>query len=159
MKPYFPLFIPLDGERAVVIGAGRVACRRVESLLPFGAEITVIAPDACPAICALAEQGQIRLLLRGYAPGDLAGARIAVAAADSRAVNHAVSREASAAGIPVSVADCRGESTFYFPGIAREGTLVAGITASGTDHRLAARASAAVRECFRKLFSGESGGA
>ena len=157
MKPYFPLFVPLEGRRAVIVGGGAVALRRAESLLPFGAEVTVVAPAVCPELRALAGAGRLRLLVREYRPGDLAGAFLAVAAADVRAVNRSVAVEARAAGIPVSVADRKEESTFYFPGIARRGPLVAGITASGTDHRLAARASAAVRACFQKLLPEESG--
>ena len=152
VKPYFPMFISLSGEKVAVVGAGKIACRRVKSLLPFGAEITVIAPTICPELHDLAQQGRIRWEKRRYAAGDLTGARLVVSAADDRAVNHAVYLEAKAAAIPVSVADCKEESTFYFPGIAREGAVVAGVTASGTDHSLARQAAAAVRECLRKFM-------
>ena len=151
MEPYFPIFISLSGKKAVVIGAGAIACRRVKSLLPFGAEITVIAPEACGELDLLAKEGRIRLERRPYAPGDLSGAVIAVSAANDRAVNHGAFLEAKAAGIPISVADCKEESTFYFPGIAREGEVVAGVTASGSDHKLAKEAAAAVRECLRNF--------
>lgn len=152
MEPYFPIFISLADARVVVIGAGKIALRRLETLLPFGAEITVIAPEACEGIQMLNAAGKIRWERRGYQSGDLAGARLAVSAADKRSVNHAVFLEAEKLQIPVSVADCKEESTFYFPGVAREGALVAGITASGTDHALAKKAAEAVRACLKKLM-------
>lgn len=43
--PRFPLFVDLEGARAVVVGGGTVACRRIQVLLRFGAYVTVIAPD------------------------------------------------------------------------------------------------------------------
>ena len=151
MEPYFPIFISLSGEKVTVIGAGSIACRRVKSLLPFGAVITVIAPEVCEELEQLAKDGRIQLERRSYCAGDLSGSRLAVSAADKRNINHAVYQEAVAAKIPISVADCKEESSFYFPGIAREGPVVAGITASGTDHGLAKRVTAAVRDCLRKF--------
>lgn len=151
MEPYFPIFISLSGEKVTVIGAGAIACRRVKSLLPFGAAITVIAPEVCEELAVLAEEGRVQLKKRAYQSGDLSGSRLAVSAADARKVNHAVYLEAAAAKIPISVADCKEESSFYFPGIAREGPVVAGITASGTDHGLAKQVTAAVRDCLKKF--------
>ncbi|MFQ9918371.1 MAG: NAD(P)-dependent oxidoreductase [Flavonifractor plautii] len=91
------------------MGGGAVACRRAEVLSRFGAEVTVIAPR-----CKTPPQG-IQWEGRPYAPGDLAGAALAVAATDDRAVNRAVGEEARALGIPVSVADCPEECTFFSP--------------------------------------------
>ena len=71
----FPLFIDLTGKKAVVIGGGTVGLRRAEVLARFGAEVTVISPS-------LAREAEgIRCVLRPYAPGDLDGAFLAVAAA------------------------------------------------------------------------------
>ena len=43
-KKLFPLFVDLTGKKAVVVGAGKIATRRVKTLLPFLGEIQVIAP-------------------------------------------------------------------------------------------------------------------
>ena len=70
----FPLFVDVAGKRAVIVGGGRVAGRRAAVLRRFGMEVTVISP-------ALREQMEgIVHLARPYAPGDLAGAALAVAA-------------------------------------------------------------------------------
>ena len=45
-KKLFPLFVDLTGKKAVVVGAGKIATRRVKTLLPFLGEIQVIAPKA-----------------------------------------------------------------------------------------------------------------
>lgn len=41
----FPFFVELEGKRCLVIGGGRVARRKAEALLPFGAEVTLVAPE------------------------------------------------------------------------------------------------------------------
>ena len=88
---------------------------------------------------------------RPYAPGDVAGAAVAVAATDDRAVNRAVGEEARALGVPVSVADCPDECTFFFPAICTGEHLVAGVAGRGTDHALTARAAKAIRATLEGL--------
>ena len=41
---YFPMFIELQAAPVLVVGGGNVALRKVKKLLPYGADITVIAP-------------------------------------------------------------------------------------------------------------------
>lgn len=38
----FPLFIDLNGRKAVVVGGGTVGLRRAEALADFGAAVTVV---------------------------------------------------------------------------------------------------------------------
>ena len=154
--PYFPLFIPLEGRRVILIGAGKIAARRTAALLPFGSSITVIAPEACPELEDLASQGKITLLRREYRPGDMAGARLAVAASNSRKANRAAGEECRRLGIPVSVADSRKECTFYFPAIASEGSVVAGLTASGESHKLVKRLASRLRALLPRLIQEEA---
>ena len=54
---YFPLFVDIKGKDVLVAGGGAVAARRVESLLSFGARVTVVAPEI---------DGKIETLLRQY---------------------------------------------------------------------------------------------
>ena len=43
-KKFFPLFVDLTQKKAVVIGGGKIASRRIQTLLPFVREIVVVAP-------------------------------------------------------------------------------------------------------------------
>ena len=42
---FFPLFIDLRDKNALVIGAGKIAFRKVETLLKYGAKVTVITKE------------------------------------------------------------------------------------------------------------------
>ncbi len=42
---FFPLFVNLAGKEALVIGAGKIAIRKVESLLQYGAKVTVVTRE------------------------------------------------------------------------------------------------------------------
>lgn len=142
---HFPMFVDLRGKKALVVGAGTVAMRRISVLLSFGAEVTVIAPEAKNP-----SEGAI-YLERAYQSGDLKGAFLAVAATNNRDVNHQVYLEAQALGIPVSVADCPEECSFFFPAVCMGENLVAGVVSDGTDHKKTARAARAIRSVLEEL--------
>ena len=141
----FPMFVDLTGKKAVVIGAGNIARRRIGVLKDFGAEVTVIAPEALDL-----PEG-VSYLPREYQEGDLQNAYLAVAATNCRQVNHLVKQEADSLGIPVSVADCKDECTFFFPAICRGDNLIAGVVSDGTDHHKTARAARAIRSVLEDL--------
>lgn len=134
----FPLFVSLEGRRAVVVGAGRIAARRVEILRRFGAEVRIVAPENRAGLDGVA--------LREFDPSDLEGAALAVAAADDRTVNRAVGEACRARGLPVSVADCAAESTFFFPAVCEGGGLTAGLVSTDGDHKSVRRTAAKIRE-------------
>ena len=120
MSRYFPLFIDLEGKKIAVVGAGKIASRRIRTLLEFGAELTVLAPEASEEVRCLAGAGRLtwrREAYRAGLPGFLEGALLALAATDSRAVNLAVREECKSLGIPVNLADDKEKCDFYFPGI------------------------------------------
>ena len=141
----FPMFVDLHGKKVVVVGGGNIAQRRIGVLLDFGADVTIVAPrtQKVPE-CA-------RYLERGYESGDLKGAYFAVTATDCREVNHRVYLDAQALGIPISVADCLSECTFFFPAICKGDNLVAGVVSDGTDHHKTARAARAIRRTLEEL--------
>lgn len=143
--PRFPLFVDLTGKRVVLVGGGTVASRRIETLRRFGCRIVVIAPELKCGDAGLT------WLRRAYRPGDLEGAFLAVAATDDREVNRQVGREARDLGIPVSVADCQAECSFYFPAVCAGEDLVAGVVSSGTDHHKTARAAREIRKVLEEL--------
>ena len=87
---------------------------------------------------------------REYREGDLEGAALAVAATDSRAVNHAVFLEARRRGVLVNVCDCPEECDFFFPALCETGGLVAGVAGDGGDHKKTARAAAIIRRAWEE---------
>src|SRR3989337_3815744 len=61
-NPYPPIFFRAEGTPALVGGAGRVALRKIRSLLRRGARVTVVAPEASTPVLQLAKRGMIRLI-------------------------------------------------------------------------------------------------
>ncbi len=131
MNNFFPVSIKLKGHRVVVIGAGRVAERKIRSLRSFGADISVVAPKATRYLKGLSQEGRIRLFERKYRSGDIAKARLVIAATADRATNEKVGRDARKSGIWVNVVDHTSQCDFIAPAIIKRRGLVIAISTDG----------------------------
>ena len=47
---YFPMFINLENKKVIVLGGGKTALRKINSLIKFDCKIAVIAPRICDEI-------------------------------------------------------------------------------------------------------------
>ncbi len=117
-------FLDLQGERALVVGGGPVALRRVRTLLGAGMGVTVVAPELHPDLLGL----PVRAERRPYRPEDVRGVRVVVAATDSAAVNDAVTADARAAGVLVNHAGDAARGTLRFPAVIRRGGVQVAVT-------------------------------
>lgn len=134
-KVFFPMFVDISEKTCVVIGAGRIAARRIRTLADFCGNIRVVAPEASPAVHAMAEEGVCRWFPRAYGPGDLEGADLVLAATDDPKLNEEIYDECRRRGVPVNVCSDQKKCDFHFPGIVRRGEFVIGVNGAGKDHR------------------------
>jgi len=130
-RAYFAAFLDLRGKPAAVIGGGEVAAQKAEALLRSGARVTVIAPELGARLIELTLLGALRHEPKRFAPGDLVGAEIAIAATDDPAVNEAVSSAARALRIPVNVADNPALCSFIMPSLVDRAPLQIAISSAG----------------------------
>lgn len=151
-QSYFPVFINLINKRVVVVGGGVIATRRVQTLCSFGCNIEVIAPEISDSLMELVKEEKIVWYARKYQQEDVCGATMVVTATNQREVNQLVGVECGKLSIPVSVSDSKEESTFYFPGIAKEGSVVVGITASGTNHYIAKKVTDGIKSVLKSII-------
>ncbi|MEW6587353.1 MAG: NAD(P)-dependent oxidoreductase, partial [Nitrospirota bacterium] len=59
VKTYFPAFLDLSRRRVVVVGGGKVAERKISSLLKTGAFLTVISPEITKKIRKEKDAGRL----------------------------------------------------------------------------------------------------
>ncbi len=139
MDRFYPVFLDIEGKRAVVIGGGPVAHRKAASLLEAGAAVTVISPEAVPAITRLAERGLLTLKPRRYRKGDLRGAVVAIAATDDQTVNERAASEARDLGILINCATPPESGNFIVPSSIKKGALTLAISTGGASPALSKR--------------------
>jgi uroporphyrin-III C-methyltransferase / precorrin-2 dehydrogenase / sirohydrochlorin ferrochelatase len=135
--PIYPLSLRLEGRRAVVVGGGPVALRRVAGLREAGAEVVVVAPALTPALADMADRGLITGHRRGYQPGDLDGAWLVLACTDRPEVNEAVAADAERRRLWCARADDAAASAAWVPAVGRAGAVTVAVNA-GRDPRRAA---------------------
>jgi uroporphyrin-III C-methyltransferase/precorrin-2 dehydrogenase/sirohydrochlorin ferrochelatase len=129
-----PLFFPLDGRRAVVIGGSEAAAWKAELLSAAGASVTVPSPKPCEEMEALAADppgGPVTLKPRAWSLADLEGAALIVAAAQDDGEALAIFSAARAKGLPVNVIDKPAFCTFQFGAVVNRSPLVVGISTDG----------------------------
>jgi uroporphyrin-III C-methyltransferase / precorrin-2 dehydrogenase / sirohydrochlorin ferrochelatase len=136
LPPYL-LGLRLDGRRAVVIGGGRVAQRRVPALLAAGAEVLLVSPEITPALEDLVARGELTWERRPYRTGDCEGAWLVQACCDDGKVNAAVAAEAESRRVWCVRADDARASAAWTPASGRVGETTVGVLAGGDPRRAA----------------------
>ncbi|MES2465438.1 MAG: bifunctional precorrin-2 dehydrogenase/sirohydrochlorin ferrochelatase [Armatimonadota bacterium] len=138
----YPVALNVRDRRCVVVGGGSVGVRKAMALLAAGAEVTVIAPAASPALGALAEDERVTYLAEPFIAAHLEEAFLVIAATDRGEVNQAVADAARARGVLLNLAAEAGEAEagdFAAMAAVRRGDLVLGVTTGGAGPALTAR--------------------
>lgn len=94
MKKYLPLFINLEGKKCVVVGGGKVAERKIKTLLKYGANITVVSPEITKNIAKLVEKKKIQYLKKKYSSEDIEDAFLVIAATSDSSINQQILNDA-----------------------------------------------------------------
>jgi precorrin-2 dehydrogenase/sirohydrochlorin ferrochelatase len=141
----YPVFLDLTGRRALVVGGGPVAARKVAGLLHAGAAVTVVAPTA---VAEIAEDPDVRWHERPYRRGEVASYSIAITATDDPAVNRQVARDGNAANVWVNSADDPEHCAFILPSVVRRGDLQVAVSTNGRSPAMAQWARRRVADVF-----------
>jgi siroheme synthase-like protein len=133
----WPVNLLVRDRLVVVVGAGRIAARKIEPLLELGARVTVVAPEVGAEVRAWSDEGRLELHERAFRPDDLDGAWLAVTATSTPAVNEAVSRTGEERRIFVNAADDPAHCSFTLMSVIRRADLVVAIGTGGRSPALA----------------------
>ena len=115
---YFPMYIPLEQIRCLIVGGGSVALRKAQVLLDFEAKVTVVAPRIHDR---LRVHPQVMCLMREFQVQDLENQKLVVAATDDKKLNHDISVLCRQRNIPVNAVDQTKDCTFLFPAYVKQG--------------------------------------
>ena len=144
---FFPLFVDLTKKSIIVIGAGKIAARRVKSLLPFVGDMKVIAPEVSSEITEMAASsgGALVIEQRPFESSDLDDADMVLAVTNDKELNTRIGTLCNEKKILVNVSHEKELCDFYFPGVVQKDNVVIGITASGKDHSEARKVTEQIR--------------
>ena len=132
-----PLVVNIEGQPAVVIGGGKIACRKIRKLLSAGAVITVVSPRLCSDVQNMVDEKLLKWKRKRFSPEDLKGAWIVIAATDDADTNRQVAQAAEPRQL-VNVARPSKAGNVHFPALLQRGKLTVAVSTSGTSPGLAA---------------------
>ena len=125
---YFPFMIDMKDKDCLVVGGGRIACRKVSDLLRFGAHVTVVSIGICDEIRAMQD---IRIIEKEYHTEDIFGRFLVIAATDQEDINRKIASQCEERQILVNAVDIKDACSFIFPAIIKKDDLVVGISTGG----------------------------
>lgn len=117
---YYPVFLNLEGRRVLVVGHGRVADAKAQSLLEAGAKVR-------------------RVSGRRFQKRDLAGVNLVICATSNERLNRRASALATARRLFVNVVDRPELCSFIAPAVVRKGHVQIAISTGGHSPALAVK--------------------
>jgi precorrin-2 dehydrogenase / sirohydrochlorin ferrochelatase len=130
-KKYFPIFIDIIDFPALVIGGGKVALRKINSLLEFGAKVSVLSPKFSSEIQSLIQENKITPIAKSYQSGDVNGYRLVFCATDNTEVSHIVQKDCLENDILLNVADVPELCNFIMPAMIKRGDFIVALSSQG----------------------------
>lgn len=128
---YYPVFLNIRDKLCVVIGGGKVAERKVSSLLEAGARVQVVSPEVTSTLKVLAQKKKISYYCRLYKPGDLKGSFLAYGTTANMEVNKQMSQEAKREQVILNIVDLPDKCDFIVPSVLRRNDLLIAISTCG----------------------------
>ncbi len=132
---FFPLLLDLSGVPCLVAGGGRLGLHKAKLLLENGADVTVIAPEICPALAAL----PVKLQYRAVSAEDVRGMGIVVDATGDAAAQQLLADACRARRIPFNSACRVSDGSVIFPAVYRRGRTVLAVSTLGASPLASAR--------------------
>jgi uroporphyrinogen-III synthase len=117
--------------RVTVIGAGKVAERKVKALLEANIKPTVISPDLTQGLLELKTKERIIHLEKRYEPTDLQNTELIIAATNDTSINEQIANDALIHKLLCNVVDNPELGNVHTAGTIRRGDLLLTVSSNG----------------------------
>ena len=133
---WFPLFINLENKKVLVIGGGKVAAKKIEKILEYGADITVVTENVVEEKLLKLEnikiennqkiendKAKIEKLVKGYF--------LVIAATDNEELNENIANVCDSNGMLINNVSSKIKMNAMFGGIVKNSEFQIAISTSG----------------------------
>ena len=133
---WFPLFINLENKKVLVIGGGKVAAKKIEKILEYGADITVVTENVMEEKLLKLEnvkiennqkiendKAKIEKLVKGYF--------LVIAATDNEELNENIANVCDSNGMLINNVSSKVNMNAMFGGIVKNSEFQIAISTSG----------------------------
>jgi len=128
---YFPMFYNLENKKILVVGGGNIATQKLEKIVQFTKDITVIAKELSHECYNLIKNNCLNIYQREYKEGDIDNFDIVIVATDNFKIQESIYQESRGKAILVNSVDNTKYCDFIFPSFIKRGDLTVAISTSG----------------------------
>ncbi len=150
---FFPAFLNLTNKKILIIGGGKIAADKIEKLLDFTQDITILAPALGDRTKDLIIKHDLALIQRTYQKGDIDEFFLVIVAVDDLELQKDIFQEAQNKKILVNSVDSTEYCDFIFPSYIKEKDLIIAFSTSGASPAL----SKYLRRAIQKLLPPDIG--
>lgn len=147
---YYPIFVNLEKKACLVVGAGEVGKRKIQSLIDSGAgHVSIIETrDPDPEMAPILALNNVEFHRRTFEDADLDGKFLVIACTSSEDVNWHISNLCAERGILCNIVDQPEKCSFIVPATVKRGDLTVAISTSGQSPAMAKRIRRDLQDSF-----------
>ena len=135
----FPIFVKLEGRPVLLVGGGPVGESKVAGFSLRVRSVTVVAPEATPAIVELARQGKLRWHRRKFRAERSRRRDARRRSRSQRCRERGLTTKPANRGVLCNSVDDIDNCDFYYPAVVTRGDLQIAISTGGHSPALAQR--------------------
>ncbi|MBY0095631.1 NAD(P)-binding protein [Mesobacillus maritimus] len=148
----YPVMIRLKGKKITVIGGGKVAERKILSLLQAEGVVEVISPSVTEKIQTLAQTAQLKWVKKEFEHYDVKSSFLVIAATNRREINQQVAEAVNEYQL-VNIVDNPEKSNFIVPSSHQQGKLTIAVSTSGSSPSLAKKIKNELAQQFDETYA------
>lgn len=153
---WFPLFINLENKKVLVIGGGKVAAKKIEKILEYGANITVVTENVVEEKLLQLEnvkiennqkiendKAKIEKLVKGYF--------LVIAATDNEELNENIANVCDSNGMLINNVSSKIKMNAMFGGIVKNSEFQIAISTSGKNCKRSRAMKSEIQKVLDKI--------
>ena len=153
---WFPLFINLENKKVLVIGGGKVAAKKIEKILEYGADITVVTENVVEEKLLKLEnvkiennqkiendKAKIEKLVKGYF--------LVIAATDDEELNENIANVCDSNGMLINNVSSKVNMNAMFGGIVKNSEFQIAISTSGKNCKRSRAMKSEIQKVLDKI--------
>ncbi|EEX74137.1 siroheme synthase domain protein [Leptotrichia hofstadii F0254] len=156
IKMWFPLFINLENKKILVIGGGKVATKKIEKILEYGADITVVTENVVEEKLLQLEnvkiennqkiendKAKIEKLVKGYF--------LVIAATNNEELNENIANVCDSNGMLINNVSSKIKMNAMFGGIVKNSEFQIAISTSGKNCKRSRAMKSEIQKVLDKI--------
>jgi len=142
------MYMDMDNLKVLLVGGGVIATEKLEKLVDFTKEITIITKELSLEADIIIKDNCLTLYQRAYRQGDIDDFDIVIVATDGVELHKAIYEESRGSRVLVNSVDDTAYCDFIFPSYIKRGDLTISFSTSGASPAFAKQ----IRAYFQNII-------